>query len=368
MKIGIDARAALLKKKGGFGVYARNLIQSMIDLYPDFYFDITHCNNPEHLFKQSENIQHTQLKFPIKSLWTQLRLPFYLRKNSPDIFLFPYQTLSKFSLSKKIVTIHDLRYKVLGSTTNKSESLRLHLQMKNNIKYSDKVICVSNQTRSDLVNHYDIDEEKIKVIYHGADHLRELKDDNLKIFPDELMKKYKVPKNYMLTVGFTMKHKNILSAIQCLNKLINLGHDINLVIAGPIGDDEKNIANYIDKLGVKERIIRIYFVDLADLPYLYHYSKFFLFPSAYEGFGFPILEAMRSGAIVIGNRAGSIPEIGGNAAVYFNSKDIDDMVQKCEDVLSNKINNNQLRINGYKRAKFFTWKKVARETVGFFEE
>ena len=93
--------------------------------------------------------------------------------------------------------------------------------------------------------------------------------------------------------------------------------------------------------------MRIYYVDSVDLPYLYHFSKFFLFPSLYEGFGFPILEAMRSGAIVVGNNAGSIPEIGGNAAVYFESKNIDDMVQKCEDVLSNKLDNNKLRYNVY---------------------
>ena len=102
--------------------------------------------------------------------------------------------MSKFSQAEKIVTIHDLRYKVLNRDMKEREKLRLHLQMKNNIKFSNKIICVSNQTRSDLLNHYDVDEEKVKVIYHGADHFKEIKKGDINTFPDGLLSKYKIPK------------------------------------------------------------------------------------------------------------------------------------------------------------------------------
>ena len=152
MKIAIDARSAMLHKKGGFGVYTRNLIKSMALLYPEHIFELKHQN-------------------------ICILLIFDLL-NKPDIFLFPSQTISKFSSIKKVVTIHDLRFKAIENH-NKSEYFRLNLQIKDCINYSDRIICVSNQTKSDLIKYYPVDEKKIKVIYHGADHIMEINESTL---------------------------------------------------------------------------------------------------------------------------------------------------------------------------------------------
>tara|TARA_Y100000741_G_scaffold92303_1_gene68440 strand:+ start:15932 stop:17035 length:1104 start_codon:yes stop_codon:yes gene_type:complete len=361
MNIGIDARTAFLNKKGGFGVYTRNLIIEMASLYTEHSFDLKFHKKIEHQIRGFNNINHKKLSFPLNTLWTQLRLPIHFINYKPDVFLFPSQSICRFSPSKKVVTIHDLRFKAVKHHNN-SEYLRLDLQIKNCIKHSDQIICVSKQTKSDLIKYYSVDDSKINVIYHGADHFPEIKKGKDGIKKDLLLKKYNLPKNFLLTVGFTMKHKNIISAVKCLNELINSGHEIQLVIVGPKGDDEKNIINKIHKLNLRDKVIRIPYVDFEDLPYFYYYSKLFLYPSFYEGFGFPILEAMRSGAVVLGGNVGSIPEIGGNAMYYFDPNNFEDMVNKTKEVLSDKEMLNNLRSAGYKRAKYFKWCKTAKDT------
>ena len=362
MNIGIDARTALLSKKGGFGVYTRNLIKEMASLFPEHSFDLKFHKKIEHQISGYNNINHKKLSFPLNTLWTQLRLPIHFINYKPDVFLFPSQSVSKFSPSKKVVTIHDLRFKAIEHYNN-SEYLRLDFQIKNCIKYSDQIICVSNKTKSDLIKYYSVDDSKINVVYHGADHFPKIIKDENRVKKDLLLKKYSIPNNFLLTVGYTMKHKNIISAVICLNELINSGHEIQLVIIGPRGDDENNIINNIQKLNLSDKVIRIPYVDSEDLPYFYYYSKLFLYPSFYEGFGFPILEAMKSGAVVLGSNVGSIPEIGGNAMNYFDPKNIEDMVNKTKDLLSDKEKLDRLRSAGYKRAKYFKWSKTAKNTV-----
>ena len=104
------------------------------------------------------------------------------------------------------------------------------------------------------------------------------------------------------------------------------------------------------------------YVSQKDLPYLYFYSKFFLYPSLYEGFGFPILEAMRSGSIVLGSNKGSIPEIGGDSIINFNPLEIDDLVEKSNMILSNEIDLKEYINKGYKRSENFSWNKTALNT------
>ena len=366
MNIGIDARTALMERKGGYGIYTRNLIKSMASSYPNYSFNLKYVNKIEHSISGYNNIDFNKLDFPLKMLWTQLRLPLHFINYQPDVFLFPSQSITRFSSCKKVVTIHDLRFKALENH-NRLEYHRLNLQMKNCINYSDQIICVSNQTKIDLMEYYSVDESIINVIYHGADHFKEINKQTAKIDQNYLSNKYKLPENFLLTVGFTMKHKNLTTAIFCLKALIKKNHNINLVMVGPEGDDEQNILKAISSLKLENRVLRIPYVNSIDLPYLYYYSKLFIYPSLYEGFGFPILEAMRSGAIVAGSKISSIPEIGSNAMIYFNPYDLEEMIFKVDSLLSNKEKQKQLKLAGYNQAKTFKWKETAKKTIQTLE-
>tara|TARA_Y100000996_G_scaffold411955_1_gene397054 strand:+ start:832 stop:1935 length:1104 start_codon:yes stop_codon:yes gene_type:complete len=359
MKIGIDARSAMLHKKGGFGVYTRNLIKSMALLYPEHIFELKHQKEIEHGFNNLNNVKNYKLSFPLNMLWTQIRLPMHFLLNKPDIFLFPSQTISKFSSIKKVVTIHDLRFKAIENH-DKSEYFRLNIQIKDCIEYSDRIICVSNQTKSDLIKYYSVDEKKIKVIYHGANHIKEINESTITYRKNDLMKKFKIRRDFLLTVGYTHKHKNIVRVVSCLGDLIKDGYDLDLVIVGPQGNDEKNIQEKISNLGLNDRVIRIPYAESKLLGYLYHFSNLFIYPSTYEGFGFPVLESMRSGGAVLGSNAGSIPEIGGNAMEYFNLDEPEELTAKVKSIISDVEKREILKLRGYKHARNFLWENTAK--------
>ncbi len=362
MKIGIDARSAMMNKKGGFGVYTRNLIKSMASLYPEHFFELKHQKEIEHGFKDINNMKTDKLSFPLNILWTQIRLPIHFLRNKSDVFLFPSQTISKFTSIKKAVTIHDLRFKAIENL-NKSEYFRLNLQIKDCINYSDIIICVSNKTKSDLIKYYSVDEKKINVIYHGADHIAEINESSRLYRRNDLMDKFKISRDFLLTVGYTNKHKNIVSAVHCLGDLVKDGYDLDLVIVGPNGNDEKNIQEKISDLNLNGRVIRIPYAETKTLGYLYHFSKLFIYPSVYEGFGFPVLESMRSGGVVLGSNAGSIPEIGGNAMEYFNADEPEELTYKAKNIISDKEKREILKFKGYEHARSFLWEKTAKMTM-----
>ena len=137
-----------------------------------------------------------------------------------------------------------------------------------------------------------------------------------------------------------------------------------LAISGKIfGDHKLKLENLASSLNIENRIIWLGYVPDDLLPNLYSEATAFIFPSLYEGFGLPILEAMRSGAVALGSNVGSIPEIGGNAIRYFNPNNFEDMVNKTGELLSDEEKLNKLRSAGYKRAKYFKWSKTAKNTV-----
>ena len=362
MKIGIDARTALLYKKGGFGIYTRNLINSMALIYPQHNFNLKYQKKIEDNFDNIKNINTNKLSFPIGTLWTQLRLPIHFLNYKPDVFLFPCQTISRFLKSRKVVTIHDLRFKAI-KRNSVSEFLRLDFQIKNCIKYSDKIICVSNKTKFDLLKYYSVDDKKISVIHHGADHIQEINKSTVLHKKVDLFNKFKISKEFLLTVGYTHKHKNITIVIDCLGQLIKDGYDLMLVIVGPNGNDEENIQKKIYDLKLEERVIRIPFADSEYLGSLYYHSRLFIYPSLYEGFGFPVLEAMRCGGIVLGSKSGSIQEIGGNAMKYFDINEPLDLIDKTKKILFNEERRKELQIKGYKHSKSFSWNDTAKKTM-----
>ncbi len=366
MIFGIDARTALLKRKGGFGIYTRNLIKSMAINFPEHLFNLFYNNKFEESIGDFKNVNYQSLYFPLNAFWTKIRLPLEFLNYKPDVFLFPCQTMTRYSSSKKIVTIHDLRFKAIQHH-NKAEYIRLDHQVKNSIKYSDRIICVSKQTKSDLIKFYNADYSKIKVIYHGADHIPEIKKNSSIVKFDKIRKKYKIPKNFLLTVGYTMKHKNIPSVVKCLKKVIDSGRKIKLVIIGPKGDDENNLFKIIHRLNLENEVIRIPYVNSTYLPYFYFNSKLFIYPSLYEGFGLPILEAMRSGAAVIGSKAGSIPEIGGDAMSYFDPNNDEEIAYKIINLIDSKEKIDKMKIEGYLRAKNFKWDQTAKSTIDFIQ-
>ncbi len=252
--------------------------------------------------------------------------------------------------SKLITTIHDLTFLKYPETHTKYSVAAHTRHLKLAQKYADKIIAVSESTKKDLID-YGIATEKITVIYEAADSVFKPID------PRDVKTKYGLTKDYFLNVGTLEPRKNLPRLIEAFSKLptrtIPVG--TQLVIAGPIGwGDSLETANNVKFLG---------FVPDEDLVGLYSGAKAFVYPTLYEGFGLPVLEALSCGCPVITSNVSSLPEVGGEAAIYINPLSVAEITQAMTAI--QKLN---LREKSLAQAKKFSWEKTAKATLKVYQE
>ena len=182
-----------------------------------------------------------------------------------------------------------------------------------------------------------------------------------------IFKKYQLPRSYLFYVGNISKHKNVDKIIEAFKK-IKSKTNYKLVIAGKLSFGSKDIKKKIKDLDLQDDVIFTGYVPEEDLPALYNGASLFVYPSFYEGFGLPPLEAMQCGCPVITSNTSSLPEVVGNAGIMVDPNDVDELAKQMERVLTNKKLQQKMRKAGLKQAKKFSWEKCARETLKVYEE
>ena len=270
--------------------------------------------------------------------------------NNFDIFHPTYYNSYFLNALKKpyIVTVHDLILFKFEDTFFKSIPKRL--QMENVIKKANRIIAISENTKKDLIEILNINPDKIDVIYHGYN----------KIIP---IKKSGSYGKYILFVGRRSLYKNFLTFAKSVSKLLNREKDIKLVCVGsPFTYDEMA---HFSKLEISAQTIAID-VDDHSLNNLYSDALVFVFPSLYEGFGMPILEAFANNCPVCLSNASCFPEIAGNAGVYFDPRDHDSILNSIEKVIYDKDFAQKIVQAGQNRLANFSWEKTARETISSY--
>lgn len=250
---------------------------------------------------------------------------------------------------KLIITVHDMIHEIYYP--NKKKDIE---RKKRSIYESTAIIAISKNTKADILKFYgDISENKIRVIYHGTTHLPK----------PERPSKFDVPEKYILFVGKREGYKNAIVLIQAFNQLKLKYQDIELVMVGGGSFQESEKA----EMGDIEKIKQISVTD-AELAYLYSNAICFVYPSKYEGFGFPVLEAFDNHCPVVLSNASCLPEIGGDAAMYFepdNSKELSLCIEK---MISDPILRNDFVRKGTEQGKKFTWEETANETYKLYQE
>lgn len=216
---------------------------------------------------------------------------------------------------------------------------------------ADKIIAISNSTKKDLIDIFEVPEEKIEVIYHATDY------DSIAaskpIFDFKEMR-------YLLFTGNRYSYKNFLTFLIAVSSILKNNNDLQLICTGPnFNTLEKR---WIKDLGIENKVKSYFCENDNELVYLYQNAESFIFPSLYEGFGFPLLEAFACNCPIISSNGGSLPEIAGNAAVYFNPKDIREIRQSIQNVLSDLTLKKELVDAGKIRLKDFSWDKCKAET------
>lgn len=300
-------------------------------------------------------------------IWEEFFLFFELIKKKVDVFHGPSFVSPFFKSSKEIITIHDLTFLFFKEGYTLMNKLYFGLFLPKSIRKADIIIANSHSTKKDILKYYDIPEQKIKVVHLGIDPNFKKSYD-----PDELnsiKQKYKIPEKFFLFVGLLSPRKNIkniLEAFYLFKKENNSNH--KFVIVGKKGWLYSDIFQFIEENNLVDEIIFTDYVDEKDLSAIYSSATAFLFTSLYEGFGLPILEAMSCGCPVITSNLSSMPEVGGDAALYVNPY----LVNEIKDAMNLLLENKELRQNlinkGHNQVKKFSWEKTARETLEIYRE
>ncbi|MCM8833544.1 MAG: glycosyltransferase family 4 protein [Candidatus Omnitrophica bacterium] len=379
MKIGIDANPLLDEKKTGIGWYAYNLIKNIEKIDKENIYIL--FSNSLSRYKKKYEIKKN---FKSKNFYVSIR-PFpFLVWNYVVAKIFPFEflygnldlihtlhVLTPIPLSfhvKQVITIHDL-IPLINLNLCPTESLILKIIIPKAVKKADMIITVSYNTKKDLLNHFKIDSEKITVIYPGLhnENIRPIEDYE-KI--ENFKKKYGIYGKYLLFVGAIEPKKNIPKLIDAFIIVKEKFPELKLVLCGKIGWKAEIFYKKMKDLPekIKKDIILTGYVPVSDLPYLYNGCEVFVFPSLYEGFGFPVLEAMGCGVPVVTSNISSLPEVVGDAGILVNPENKEEIAEAILSILNDQNLKKTLSKKGIERAKLFSWENTAKKTLELYKK
>jgi glycosyltransferase involved in cell wall biosynthesis len=383
VKIGIDATGIWGLKDGllnGIMRYTIHLINNLIEIDKDNQYYI-YCRDeiPVHLNREHSSVTFRVFKSRNRKILQQVKLPIAALCDRLDLMFFPYHSASLLSPCTSIVVIHDLhpfvipqRYEKIHSVSASGKGLVYSINkiywekmLRWSAKKMDGIIAVSQATKKDIVNIFGVPPEKVYVTYEGVDRSY-FNTDTEDMDPEKFRKKYNLPDRYILCVG-THAYKNIEGIIKTIHILKNKYSDtVKVVIAGNKAYLSDDIFELIARLELEDQIIFTGFFPGEDLKHLYHCAELFLFPSFYEGFGLPILEAFACGIPVVTSTAGALPEVAGDAALLADPDDPDEIASAVNKLLSDNHIIEEKRQKGFEQVEKFSWEESARLTLDLF--
>ncbi|MCE7898053.1 glycosyltransferase family 1 protein [Candidatus Microgenomates bacterium] len=372
MLIGIDASRAFVDERTGTENYSYELITQMLRLttakkHTFVLFIRPNVKIPKELDGYS-NVTVKLINFPV--LWTQVGLALETWVTKLDILWIPAHTLPvlRNRSIKTIVTIHGLEYKYLPQYNNLLQRWYLPLSTYYAARRADRLICVSESTKRDLIAETGIDIEKTTVIYEGADMDR--KSVGL-LIRKAVMERYGIEdKKYILFVGTVQPRKNVGSLITAFAIVRQAHPDYKLVIAGGIGWEAEQDLAAPDKLGISDRVIFTGRVSPELLQALYQGASVYAQPSWTEGFGLPVLEAMAHKAPVVVSSGGALPEVVGDAGIIVSLDGgrrmfVSRLASAISDLLNDPRSRELLKQRGLERVRQFSWKSAADQTLKY---
>ncbi|OGK22980.1 hypothetical protein A2954_03820 [Candidatus Roizmanbacteria bacterium RIFCSPLOWO2_01_FULL_37_12] len=358
MIIGVDGNEANVLEKVGVSVYTLKLLEYFQKkATADQQFIVFLKNKPGiDLPVENEFYKYDLIRGNI--LWSQTFLPLELYKRKAlgqdiKVFFSPAHYIPRFCPIPSVVTVHDLSYFYHPDEFLKKDLFQLKNWTKYSVEKAKKIIAVSKTTKKDVVKFYQISEEKIEVIYNGYE--RKAKSEKSKT---------KSPLNkYILYVGTLQPRKNINTLIEAFSLFKKNNPEFKLIIVGKKGWLFDHIFKKVEELNLSKVVLFKGYVSEEVLSTLYQNAFCFVLPSLYEGFGIPILEAMSFDCPVISSFTSSLPEIGGDACLYFDPKNPGELAEKLSELSNNRKLRSELIKKGKERIKFFSWQKCAADTL-----
>ncbi|MBI5605587.1 MAG: glycosyltransferase family 4 protein [Deltaproteobacteria bacterium] len=371
MKVAIDVRT-VLPNRSGVGNYVLHLIQNLRKVDPDsIYFFLSLKKNMSFLgpLAPEQNPLVTVFSHenhPLGDFWEHFILPIRLMKKGIDVFHGPASLIPfRRDHYQVVVTIHDLVAFLFPETIPLKYGAYMRYLLRQAVKRANKIISVSHHTRQDLIEILKVPSEKIVVIHEAPSPIFRPYDRNK--VRTLLKERYGIKKKYIYHLGNIEPRKNLIVLLQAFTRVCQeLGTEYQLVVSGQKGWLIRSLSHFLKNYPMRDQVLFTGYVPMEDLPFLMNGAEIFVFPSLYEGFGLPVLEAMSCGTPVISSNRSSIPEIVGSAGVLIDPTDVQELAHRIIYLLRNGEERRWLSLLGKDQAARFSWEEVARKTLNVY--
>lgn len=369
MILGIDASRANHTQKSGVEWYAFFVIQELKKIIPQSWQVIlyTDIKLEGEIAELPQNWTQKVLKWPPRRLWTQLRLSIEMIQRPPDILFIPAHVPPLLHPKRTIMVVHDVAAIHFPQSYNHFERWYSVVSARYAVKNLPAVIVPCQFTKNDLLKlEPKINSDKIKIIHLGVNPIF-LDKSILNCHSDESQNPGPKDKNYLLYIGRLEEKKNTKRLVEAFTLAKQKGLTQRLILVGKPGHGYEAVKEAIDKSSARDSIQQIPWLAENELVSIMRGASLFVFPSLFEGFGLPILEAFAAGVPVLTSTAGSLPEIGGDAAEYVDPLDVDAIAAGMIELTQNNHRREELIAKGLQRVQEFSWKKTAEETFAVFK-
>jgi glycosyltransferase involved in cell wall biosynthesis len=368
MKVGIDSRAAIWYRGTGMGTYTYQLIRNIY---------LIDKKNEYHFFLPNERFQGTD---PLTSgvfqsisqtkdtFWETVIAEETINPEGVDIYHVPQNGIGLPSPKRCpiVVTVHDLIPYILEDTVGPGYLKIFKREMPRILEEAEHIITVSENSRQDLEQIMGVPKERITVIFEAPEST--YKPIRREVAKARIKNKYKIANPFILYIGGFSPRKNLRGLVKAFQKIYQeLKVPYNLVILGKHSRDYQGIKELAEKLDLTDRVLFPGFASVQDLPFFYNAAELFVYPSFYEGFGLPPIEALACGTPTITSNVSSLPEVVGEAAILIDPHDPLDLATAMHRVLTEPDLEQDLRKKGPKRAGYFSWTKTAAQTLKVYQ-
>lgn len=370
-RIGIDARFFGTKRSTGIGLCVEELIHHLVQVDQDNHYTVMLPPEVAEVFPfYADNLKKLAVRFPHYTYSEQLFMPKFLQRQNFDLIHYTnFNSPILFRATKSVVSVYDLTLWYFPGRRQRSwfRHMVYRYVIRKSCENAERIIAISEGTKADIVKHLGISPDKIDVIYAApAKRYRPIEDAK---FVEMIRSKHNISRPFFLYVGQWRAHKNVVRMIRAfalVRRRYNL--DYQLVLVGKVDELAPEVLDTIRKLNLQSDVVTTGYVADDELPYFYTAAEAFVFPSLYEGFGIPPLEAMAAGTPVVSSNVSVMPEVLGDAAHYFDPTNVEEMAAAMHKVATNFTLKKQLVERGFAQARKYSFTKMAKEVLKVYQK
>jgi len=367
IRLGIDSRDVFAPEPRGVGKALSELIRHLIPLISDWTLHLYTNRSANIEFPAPTRIKKIDIRGDRFNAWEQIRLPVAALTSRLDLLHCPSQTAPYSAPCPIVLTVHDLIPLRIDDGWDQRAIHCFRKALGKSAAKARRIIAISEFTRADLISEFQIDDKKIDVIkwgVHDAFYSRASDDDW-----QALSRRYRVASPYFVAFGGAAPRKNVARILQAFAEFLKLtGAEVQLLLCGVPSLARPKFMEIAKQLGMHDQVAQLGFLSDQEIALLLSRSEGLVYPSLYEGFGLPILEAMAAGAPVITSNKTSMPEIAGNAAMFVDPENVLAIADAMRECFVNTTLKTELRSRGYERAKTFRWEDTAEQTLGTYRK